>query len=72
MILIDVIATIRRDQEKKNDTEAHLQRIKYLMLELNIIIFRINVGKWNEEEFNQCHLDKVFYDENSISYAVMH
>ena len=20
----------------------------------------------------QCHLDKVFYDENSISYAVMH
>ena len=21
---------------------------------------------------NQCHLDKVFYDENSISYAVMH
>ena len=22
--------------------------------------------------FNQCHLDKVFYDENSISYAVMH
>ena len=52
MILIDVIATIRRDQEKKNDTEAHLQRIKYLMLELNIMIFRINVGKWNEEEFN--------------------
>ena len=22
--------------------------------------------------FTQCHLDKVFYDENSISYAVMH
>ena len=22
--------------------------------------------------YNQCHLDKVFYDENSISYAVMH
>ena len=21
---------------------------------------------------DQCHLDKVFYDENSISYAVMH
>ena len=21
---------------------------------------------------NQCHLDKVFYDENSISYAFMH
>ena len=24
------------------------------------------------ELFDQCHLDKVFYDENSISYAVMH
>ena len=22
--------------------------------------------------YNQCHLDKFFYDENSISYAVMH
>ena len=21
---------------------------------------------------NQCHLDKIFYDENSISYAFMH
>ena len=30
--------------------------------------------KWNMDtlETNQCHLDKVFYDENSISYAVMH
>lgn len=24
------------------------------------------------QTFLQCHLDKVFYDENSISYAVMH
>ena len=26
----------------------------------------------NELINNQCHLDKVFYDENSISCAVMH
>ena len=31
---------------------------------------------WNSDvgllSIEQCHLDKVFYDENSISYAVMH
>ena len=26
----------------------------------------------NRIYIKQCHLDKVFYDENSISYAVMH
>ena len=25
-----------------------------------------------KQKIMQCHLDKVFYDENSISYAVMH
>ena len=29
-------------------------------------------NKFNNKYFYQCHLDKVFYDENSISYAVMH
>lgn len=50
--MFDVIATIRRDQEKKNDAKAHLKRIKYLMLNLNITTFRINVGKWDEKEFD--------------------
>lgn len=27
---------------------------------------------FDEQILDQCHLDKVFYDENSISYAVMH
>lgn len=49
---MDIIATIRRDQEKKNDTKAHLNRIKYLMLKLNIMTFRINVSKWDEKEFD--------------------
>ena len=39
---------------------------------------KIKESDWGAGQFlyellkNQCHLDKVFYDENSISYAVMH
>ena len=32
----------------------------------------ITVYSLDPIELDQCHLDKVFYDENSISYAVMH
>lgn len=49
--MFDIIATIRRDQERKNDTKSYSRRINYLINDLNINVFRINVGKWNEEEF---------------------
>ena len=51
-------------------------------LEMLIEIFRDGPRSYSSIELidlinetiikNQCHLDKVFYDENSISYAVMH
>ena len=44
---------------------------------LNVKVGGINLSLGDNPLFYdgiafQCHLDKVFYDENSISYAVMH
>ena len=39
-----------------------------IQLKIPIMIKLFLVIQWKR----QCHLDKVFYDENSISYAVMH
>ena len=41
-----------------------------LIVFLNLIIELTIKHYYRYKE--QCHLDKVFYDENSISYAVMH
>ena len=49
--MFEIIATIRRDQEKRSDIQAYSDRIKFLILELGITTFRINVGKWNTSEF---------------------
>ena len=37
-----------------------------------VLIFIATMFYRPSHKLNQCHLDKVFYDENSISYAVMH
>lgn len=49
--MLDVIATVRRDQENLTDTNDYKKRIEYLMVQLNITNFRINVGKWDASEF---------------------
>lgn len=46
----EIIATIRRDQEKKYDSKDFEKRMDFL-LGLGIRTFRINVGKWDESEF---------------------
>ena len=43
---------------------------KYILGGFAIVLFLMFVYLVSKN--NQCHLDKVFYDENSISYAVMH
>ena len=35
-------------------------------------VSKTDCNNYCNRELKQCHLDKVFYDENSISYAVMH
>ena len=48
--------------EKINSNKKNRIYLRYQEEEIDyIVIFE-----------DQCHLDKVFYDENSISYAVMH
>ena len=49
---------------------------------INDIIFKGKKIAWDDVEkylrkyvgevYSQCHLDSVFYNENSISYSVMH
>lgn len=71
----EVIATIRRDQELKNNIEDYLKRIKYLMLDLNVTAFRINVGKWDTKEFGtlieDVKLIRTVADENNKNITII-
>ena len=58
------IVTIDKDILLKNGTRIPISRRKKNDVLQAYIKF--------DTHYNQCHLDKVFYDENSISYAVMH
>ena len=55
--------------------EEHKQLFKYADEAYELLHDEFTPDKYDRIDIileNQCHLDKVFYDENSISYAVMH
>ena len=51
--------------DNKNRMNYALKKI--ILIDLSVILCLLQLLI-----ITQCHLDKVFYDENSISYAVMH
>ena len=52
-----IIRIMRDEKHKKTNITNHMDYV---------------ISTQNGIDTIQCHLDKVFYDENSISYAVMH
>ena len=67
-------------EEKQNQIVANIETINEFLANSNCSDFMIAnyngchlrlIGSF-DLCYYQCHLDKVFYDENSISYAVMH
>lgn len=53
---MEIIATVRRDNEKFNDQMHFLRKID-LLVNHGVTMFRFNMGKWEKEEFNQLEYD---------------
>lgn len=53
---MDIITTVRRDNEKYNDQKHFIDRIN-LLTDHGVRKFRFNIGKWDKEEFDQLEFD---------------
>lgn len=53
---MEIIATVRRDNEKFNDQTHFLRKID-LLVNHGVTMFRFNMGKWESEEFDQLEYD---------------